>query len=41
MANLKLPNLSRLSSFIRLAKSQWNFSVRLQCNVLDIENILD
>jgi len=41
MANLKLPNLSRPSSFIWLAEGQWHFSVRLQCNVLDVENIFD
>jgi len=41
MANLELPDLSRPSSFIWLAESERHFSVRLQCNVLDVEDILD
>jgi len=41
MANLKLPNLSGPSSFIWLAKCQRNLSVRLQRDVLDIQDIRD
>ena len=39
MANLKLPNLSWSSSFFRFAESQWDFSVWLQCNVLDVQDV--
>jgi len=37
--NPKLPDLSGPSSFFGLAESQWNFSARLQCNVLDVQHV--
>jgi len=39
-ANPELPDLSWLASIVRLAKGQWNFAARLQCNVINVKDVL-